>query len=150
MLNDLTSGLPELSKDVGKCSQALNLILSTQDTSDIPDAKDLIVTKAIIKFDDVAFGYNKNKIFDNFNLTILSKQKIGIVGSSGAVKTTLVNLLLRLYNTESGEIQIDGQNILLCSSDSIIKNISLIPQNPELFHRSIIDNIRYGDIEASD
>lgn len=150
MVNGLTNGLPELSKDIGKCTQALNLILSTQDMSDTPGAKDLVVTKATIKFDNVKFGYNKNRIFENLNLTIPSKQKVGVVGHSGAGKTTLVNLLLRLYNAQEGGIYIDEQNILHCSSDSIIKNISLIPQNPELFHRSIIDNIRYGNVDASD
>jgi len=150
MVNGLTNGLPELSKDIGKCNQALNLILSTQDMSDIPDAKTLTVTNSTIKFDGVSFGYNKSKVFDNFNITIPSKQKVGIVGYSGAGKTTLINLLLRLYNVQAGEIYIDKQNILHCTSNSIIKNISLIPQNPELFHRSIMDNIRYGNVEASD
>lgn len=150
MVNGLTNGMPELSKEIGKCTQALNLILAPQDTIDIPNAKDLKVTKGSIKISNVAFGYNKIHIFDNLNLIIPSKQKIGIVGYSGAGKTTLINLLLRLYNIEAGQISIDDQNISNCNAKSIINNISLIPQNPELFHRSILDNIRYGNVNASD
>ena len=104
-----------------------------------------------ICFKDVDFGYNANKlIFEKLNLTIEPKQKIGLVGYSGAGKTTLINLLFRLYDVQQGEISIDDQPINTVTHDSLMENMALIPQNTELFHRSIIDNIRYGDTKASD
>lgn len=150
MVNGLTNGMPDLSKEIGKCNQALHLILNTQEAIDDVALQDLAVTQGVIKFSDVAFGYNKNLIFDKLDLTIHSKQKIGIVGYSGAGKTTLINLLLGLYGIQAGTISIDGQDLANCSNNSIIKNIAVIPQNPELFHRSIIDNIRYGNVSATD
>lgn len=150
MVNSLTKAMPDLSREIGKCQQALNVIIVPHDIQDVKDAKLLHVTQGNISYKDINFKYDSHKIFENLNLTIKPKQKVGLVGYSGAGKTTLINLLLRLYDIQSGEISIDEQNIKFVTRDSLVKNIALIPQHPELFHRSLIDNIRYGNTEASD
>lgn len=150
MVNGLTKAMPDLAKDIGKCQQALNAIIVPHDIKDVEGASVLHVAHGEISYNAVNFSYDKNKLFENFNLKIRPKQKVGLVGYSGAGKTTLINLLFRLYEIQSGEIAIDGQNINLVSRDSLTKSIALIPQQPELFNRSLMDNIRYGDTTASD
>ena len=151
MVNGLTQAMPNLAKDIGKCQQALNVIIVPHDIQDRENAAQLHVKEGKISFRDVSFNYDKSKLlFDNFNLTIQPKQKVGLVGYSGAGKTSLINLLLRLYENQSGEITIDEQNINSVTRDSLMQNLALIPQNTELFHRSLMDNIRYGDKDASD
>ncbi len=83
-------------------------------------------------------------------LSIAASSQVGLVGFSGSGKSTFVNLLLRLFETQSGEICIDGQNISNVKQDSLRENISMIPQEPQLFHRSLMENIRYGRLDASD
>lgn len=150
MVNAFTKCLPDLSRDAGKCSQALHAIVLPVDHPDRPDATILQVTNSSVSFKNVNFSYDARVILSNFSLLIPAKQKVGLVGYSGAGKTTLVNLLLRLFEIQSGSITIDNVNINQVTRDSLVKNIALIPQQPELFHRSIIDNIRYGDTTASD
>lgn len=150
MVNGLTKAMPDLAKDIGKCQQALNAIIIPHDIQDNDHAIPLSVTRGEISFSNVNFSYDKTKLFEHFNLKIQPKQKVGLVGYSGAGKTTLINLLLRLYEIQNGEIAIDGQNINSVNRDSLINNIALIPQSPELFYRSLMDNIRYGDTAASD
>ncbi len=151
MVNGLTKGMPDLSMDIGKCQQALNVIIVPHDINDLDNAAILNVDEGKIRFHDVSFHYEGNeKLFDHFNLSIKAKQKVALVGYSGAGKTSLINLLLRLYDIQEGKITIDNQNINAVTRESLIKNIALIPQHPELFHRSIMDNIRYGNTEASD
>lgn len=150
MVNGLTKAMPDLAREIGKCQQALNAIIVPHDIQDIEGASELRVTRGEISYNAVNFSYDKNKLFENFNLKIKEKQKVGLVGYSGAGKTTLINLLFRLYEIQSGEILIDGQNINSVSRDSLTKSIALIPQQPELFNRSLMDNIRYGDTTASD
>ncbi len=150
MVNGLTKAMPDLAKDIGKCQQALNAIIVPHDIQDNDNAIPLSVTRGEISFSNVNFSYDKTKLFEHFNLKIQPKQKVGLVGYSGAGKTTLINLLLRLYEIQNGEIAIDGQNINSVNRDSLINNIALIPQSPELFYRSLMDNIRYGDTAASD
>jgi ATP-binding cassette subfamily B protein len=96
----------------------------------------------------VSFGYNSQLLFENLSVEINSKEKIGLVGCSGSGKTTFCNLILRLYDVKSGEIFIDNQNISSITQDSLRKSISIVPQDPVLFHRSIWENITYGDINA--
>jgi ATP-binding cassette subfamily B protein len=150
MVNGLTKVMPNLAMDIGKCQQALNTIIVPYDILDIKNTPPIDMTGGEINFKEVNFSYDKNPLFQNFNLKIPAKQKVGLVGFSGAGKTTLINLLFRLYEIQQGEIAIDGQNINAVNRDSLIKNIALIPQHPELFHRSLMDNIRYGDTTASD
>ncbi len=151
MVNGLTQAMPNLSKDIGKCQQALNVIIVPHDIEDCETANSLHVSHGEICFSDVCFNYDNNKLlFKHLNLTIQPKQKVGLVGYSGAGKTSFINLLLRLYEIQNGEIRIDEHNICSVTRDSLMKNIALIPQQTEMFHRSLMDNIRYGDTKASD
>lgn len=138
------------AKQIGKCEQALEIINKPHEIKDIPGAKALKIKKGEIVFHQVQFNYGfKKQLFNNKNLTILPGQKIGLVGRSGSGKSTFVNLILRLYDVKSGGISIDGQNIAKVTQDSLHKKIALIPQDISLFHRSIIDNIRYAKPNAS-
>lgn len=150
MVNGLTQAMPTLSREIGKCQQALNIIVIPHEIEDIKGAKQLEHVQGSIQFNHVTFGYDKTKLFTDLNLSIPAKQKVGLVGFSGGGKTSFINLILRLYDIQSGEICIDQQDIKKVTRDSLIKNIALIPQHPELFHRSIMDNIRYGNVDASD
>ncbi|MCH2037632.1 MAG: ATP-binding cassette domain-containing protein, partial [Rickettsiales bacterium] len=87
---------------------------------------------------------------NNKNIIIKPGEKVGLVGFSGSGKTTFINLILRFYDIESGTITIDGQDISTISQESLRRNIAMIPQDTSLFHRSIMDNIRYGLLDASD
>lgn len=142
---------PTLFKEIGICKQALTVIQEAHDIRDIPNALPLRVTKGEIKFDDVTFRYQKNvNLFQNKNITIHAGQKVGLVGYSGSGKTTFINLILRYFEVDKGQILIDGQDISKVTQDSLRLQLTNIPQDPILFHRSLIDNIRYGKLDASD
>ena len=114
-------------------------------------AKKLIVEKGKIEFQNVSFNYHKTrKVFDKFNLTIKNCQRVGLIGPSGAGKTTVIKLLLRNHDVFGGKILIDGQDISKVTQESLWSNISLVPQDPILFHRSLMENIRYGKFDATD
>jgi len=118
---------------------------------DIDDATKLKINKADIEFQDVCFAYlNRDKIFDNFNLKIKHGEKVGIVGLSGNGKTTLINLLQRAYDIQSGKILINGQDIKNVTQKSLHQCMAVIPQDAVLFHRSLRDNIAYGIEKISD
>jgi len=108
--------------------------------------------KGEVVFDNVNYIYknNKNKILDNFSLTIPPGQKVAIVGSSGAGKTTFVRLLMRLFDVTSGKITIDGVDISKVSQQNLREQIAFVPQEPVLFHRTLMENIRYGRRNATD
>lgn len=119
--------------------------------TDIKRAKELVVKKGKINFRDVNFNYHQTRqILEKLSLTIKSGEKVALVGPSGAGKTTIVKLLLRMYDLTSGAIEIDGQRISRVTQDSLHTNISMVPQDPILFHRSLLENIRYGKPEATD
>jgi len=108
--------------------------------------------KGVIDFNNVTYVYDKNntKILDDFSLHIKSGQKIAIVGSSGAGKSTFVRLMMRLFDVTSGSITIDGIDIRDVSQENLRQQIGFVPQDPVLFHRTLIENIRYGRRDASD
>lgn len=108
--------------------------------------------KGEVKFENVTYVYknNNNKVLDNFSLTISARQKIAIIGSSGAGKTTFVRLLMRLFNLTDGRITIDGTDISKISQENLREQIAFVPQDPVLFHRTLMENIRYGRRNASD
>src|SRR5690606_17598976 len=102
-------------------------------------------------FDSVKFHYKgAEPLFQNMSVTIEAGQKVGLVGYSGSGKSTFVNLILRLYDITEGGIRIDGQDIRDVTQASLRASIAMIPQDPSLFHRSLMDNIRYGRTDASD
>lgn len=147
----LSHALTDLFREIGIANQALQTIMVPHDLTDAPNAKPLQVSKGTIIFDQVTFRYQRNhNLFNNKSIGLEAGTKIGLVGFSGSGKTTFVNLILRLFDIESGQILIDGQNIARVTQDSLHESISMIPQDTSLFHRTIIENIRYGRVGASD
>jgi ATP-binding cassette subfamily B protein len=145
------SEVEEFNTAVGKCKQSMTSLMVPLEIEDKPGAAVLQCKYGQIAFEDVKFHYKgTNALFQNMSIEIKGGQKVGLVGYSGGGKTTFVNLLLRLYDITDGAILIDGQNISDVTQDSLRASIAMIPQDPSLFHRSIMDNIRYGRIEASD
>ena len=143
--------LDEFNKAVGKCKQSLSCIIVKHEIKDKQAAEKLAITNGEITFSKVRFHYKGGKtLFENKSITIKPGEKLGLVGYSGSGKTTFVNLVLRLYDVTAGKILIDGQNIVDVTQDSLHHGIAMIPQAPSLFHRTILENIRYGRIEASD
>lgn len=138
------------TKYYGEAREGLEEILSEHVIVDNPNAKDVIFSKGEIKIDSIDFEYENTKVFKNFSITIPAGQKIGFVGRSGAGKTTLVSLLLRHFNVKNGEIIIDGNNILDVTLESLRRAIAFVPQDTSLFHRTILENIRYSSPDATD
>lgn len=145
----LVDNAPEMFRSVGIAKQALAMMKDPQDILDPPEALPLSVKQGEIVFENVSFSYGKKQVFQNKNLQISAGEKVGLVGYSGAGKSTFVNLILRFFSIESGKILIDKQDIAHVTLESLRNHIALIPQDPILFHRTLEDNIRYGRIEAS-
>lgn len=141
--------MPQFFKSVGIAKQALSVMFDPQDVIDPPNTKPLVITKGEIRFENVSFHYGKKKVFENKDVHIQGGEKIGLVGYSGAGKSTFVNLILRFYPVAKGRILIDGQDITCITLESLHKQVALIPQDPLLFHRTLEENIQYGDIDAS-
>lgn len=143
--------VPNLFKEIGVAKQALSLIQFPHDIVDAPLAKELIVTRGEIKFDHVTFHYTPGRsLFKDKTLVIKPREKVGLVGLSGSGKTSFIQLILRHFEVEKGRILIDDQDIAKVTLDSLRRAIALIPQEPILFHRTIMENIGYGDLNASD
>lgn len=138
--------------DLGKAKQAMFVLNEEHEVRDIENAKDIILNKdgSEIRMVDMSFGYNGKKFFERINLLIPHGQKIGLVGFSGAGKTTFANLILREFNLDGGQILIDNQDISKVTLKSLHENISYIAQDTTLFHRSIMENIRFARSEATD
>nr|WP_199520074.1 ABC transporter ATP-binding protein [Fulvimarina endophytica] len=140
-----------LVRNYGTIQDAVATISPVPTLTDRPDARPLEVVRGEVAFRDVTFHYGKGGgIIDNFSLTIRPGEKVGLVGRSGAGKTTLVNLLLRLYDVEKGSITIDGQNIADVTQASLRGAIGVVTQDTALLHRSIRENIAYGRSDADD
>jgi ATP-binding cassette, subfamily B, bacterial len=148
---NLSKDVGDFSKALGDITQGLVITQSPIDIEDKPKALPLKVSQGEINFSNVTFHYqHPSALFTNLNVTIPAGQKVGLVGYSGSGKTTFVNLLLRLYDINQGSIKIDGQDIRDVTQDSLRKAIAVIPQEPLLFHRTLMDNIRYGRMGASE
>lgn len=118
---------------------------------DSNNAKKLTIRRGEVRFENVSFKYEDgDDVVKNLNLTINPGQTVALVGMSGSGKSTITKLLLRLYDVTSGRILVDGKDITTITQDSLRKNISLVPQDPILFHRSLMENIRYGKVDSSD
>ncbi|MDP4156896.1 MAG: ABC transporter ATP-binding protein, partial [Bacillota bacterium] len=140
----------KFSKLQGRIRQDLADIMVTPEIQDSPRAKELLLTRGEIVFEDVRFQYlGTTPLFQKKSVTIVPGQKVGLVGYSGSGKSTFVNLILRLYDVTSGCILIDGQDIRDVTQDSLHAAIGMIPQDPSLFHRSLMDNIWYGRPNAT-
>lgn len=138
-------------ENVGTVQDGMQTIVQPRHVLDREDAKPLQVQQGGVRFEDVHFHYGKRGgVISGLALDIRPGEKIGLVGPSGAGKSTLVNLLLRLYDLESGRILVDGQNIAEVSQETLRANVGVVTQDTSLLHRSIRDNLRYGRPEAND
>lgn len=136
---------------IGNIENSINTLLQPHEMPDRDNAVPARIEKGSIHFRDVSFGYTPDKpIFKHFTLDIRAGQRVGIVGFSGSGKSTLLSLLLRSYDPQSGTIEVDGLDIQGMTQQSLHTHIALIPQEPGLFHRSLRENIGYGDVNASD
>ena len=140
-----------LFENIGTVYDGMGMMTTAHDIVDAPTAKALTAPKGEIVYDAVGFHYGKrNGVIEDFALTIKAGEKVGLVGRSGAGKTTLVNLLLRFYDLEKGRILVDGQDISQVSQDSLRSLVGVVTQDTSLLHRSIRDNIAYGRPDATD
>lgn len=145
------SQVDEFHQAIGKCKQSLSCLIVPQDIADKKDSGHLFIKEGAITFEGVRFNYKGTEaLFQNKSVRIEGGQKVGLVGYSGSGKSTFVNLILRLYDVTEGSILIDGQDISKVKQDSLRDAIAMIPQAPSLFHRTLMENIRYGQVEASD
>ncbi|MBZ9725617.1 ABC transporter ATP-binding protein/permease [Mesorhizobium sp. CO1-1-11] len=143
--------MSSLFENIGTVQDGIASISLPRLVEDRPDAKEIIVSKGDIRFEDIRFHYGKQKgVIENLSLAVKPGEKVGIVGRSGAGKSTLVNLLLRFYDLESGRILIDGQEIAGMKQDSLRAQIGMVTQDTSLLHRSVRENILYGRPDATD
>jgi len=131
--------------------EMVEILDTLHEVADKPGAKELKVTKGEVRFNKVGFSFHEEKgVFNDFNLHIKGREKVALVGPSGAGKSTLTKLILRLFDVKEGVIEIDGQNIAEVTQESLRDAISFVPQEPVLFHRTLMENIRYGRRDATD
>jgi ATP-binding cassette subfamily B multidrug efflux pump len=142
--------MTSLYEQIGIAQDGLNMLSKKQVINDKPNALNLNIKNARITFKNIYFSYQNNtSFFTNFNLNIQHGEKVGIVGRSGAGKSSLINLLLRFYDLDKGEILIDNKNINSITQDSLRSNIAMVTQDTSLLHRSVEDNISYGKPSSS-
>lgn len=147
-----------LFESIGAVQNGIETIAVPNAVVDRADAKALAVSKASVSFERIEFRYSENsqhpgenqRVIHDLNLQVQPGEKIGLIGRSGAGKSTLVNLLLRFYDVDAGRILIDGQDIATVSQESLRSKIAMVSQDTSLLHRSIRDNLRYGQPAASD
>jgi ATP-binding cassette subfamily B multidrug efflux pump len=152
-----------LFEHIGTVRDGMTILSRPHTVVDAPDATPLVVTHGEIRFDNMSFAYDARasapagaadrpakKVIDNLNLTIRAGEKIGLVGRSGAGKSTIVNLLLRFYDIRDGRILIDGQDIAHVTQDSLRTHVGMVTQDTSLLHRSVRENIVYGRPDATD
>ena len=142
-----------LFENIGVVKDGINTFSSTKTVNDQPDATELVVKQGKIEFQHINFNYDakrQNSIIQDLDLTINPGEKIGLVGRSGAGKSTLINLLLRFYDLQSGKIIIDGQEITTITQESLRAQIGMVTQDTSLLHRSVRENLLYGNNQATE
>ncbi len=141
----------ELKSSMTNIERMFALLDKAPQIKDKPDAKPLFITDGVIEFDTVSFGYSDRlPILKDFSFKVSAKQKVAVVGSSGAGKSTLIKLLFRFYDIQQGSIRIDGQDIRDVTQDSLRRAIGIVPQDTVLFNTTLLENVRYGRIDATD
>lgn len=152
MSHDLARRAVQFFEQYGTIKEGLEMVAIPHGVTDAEQAVATSVTDGAIHFDNVSFRYGNQgaQVFDGLDININPGQKVGIVGPSGAGKSTLVQLLLRFYDVDSGRIMVDGNDIRQMPQTTLRRHIALIPQDISLFHRSIMENIRYGRLDATD
>ncbi len=151
-LFEISTMIRGLENSITEASSMVEVMDAAPKITDADDAKELVVTKGEVNFENVTFQYDDagsdDALFANLSLRIKPGEKVGLVGHSGSGKTTVTNLLLRFIDIDSGSITIDGQDIKNITQQSLRKNIAYVPQEPLLFHRTLKENIQYGNLAA--
>jgi len=148
---DLAVALVDVTQHAARMTEAIATLLQPHELRDHPEAEQLVRTGAAIAFNNISFQYPGGlKVFDRFALRLQPGQRVGLVGQSGGGKSSLFTLLQRFYDVDQGNITIDGQDIARVTQQSLRQAISVVPQDISLFHRSIMENIRYGRPNATD
>jgi ATP-binding cassette subfamily B protein len=138
-------------ESIADANEMTEMLIQPHSIVDNVRAKKLKISKGEINFKDIDFSYSEDKpILDNFNLHIAAGERVALVGQSGGGKSTIVKILFRFMDLNGGQILIDGQDISKVTQDSLREQISLVPQEPLLFHRSLLDNIRYGKPDSTE
>ena len=141
----------EFAQQYGQVKDGLELVFSPRAVEDLPDAHNINMRGRAINFDNITYHYaSKENLFENFNLKIKSGEKVGLVGHSGSGKSTLIKLLVRYFDVIKGKVTVGGENVKEVRQESLRAKIAVIPQDTALFNRTIMENIRYGNINASD
>jgi ATP-binding cassette subfamily B protein len=148
---DLAVALVDVTQHLARLTEAVATLLQPHELTDHPEASPLAGRGAAIAFSNVSFRYpNGAHVFEKFSLRIPPGQKVGLVGRSGGGKSSVFTLLQRFYDVQRGSVAIDGQDVTRVTQHSLRKAISVVPQDISMFHRSILENIRYGRPEAGD
>ena len=148
---DLAVALVDITQHIARLSEAVATLLVPHDLRDHPEAEPLIRRGASVKFEHAGFRYPDGRpIFEDFNLSFRPGERVGLVGPSGGGKSTLFALLQRFYDVQAGQILVDGQDIARVTQESLRASIGVVPQDISMFHRSVMENIRYGRPEATD
>ncbi len=148
---DLAVALVDVTQHVARLTEAIATLLLPHELKDHPEAEPLVRSGAAVAFNNVSFHYPGGvQVFEKFSLRIQPGQRVGLVGHSGGGKSSLFVLLQRFYDVQHGSIMIDGQDISRVTQQSLREAISVVPQDISLFHRSIMENIRYGRPNATD
>lgn len=148
---DFAMALVDMVQQFAKLGEAVQVLGLPHEMKDAADARPLVVRGGTIRFSDVAFRYpNGQQVLEAFDLEVPAGQKVGLVGRSGAGKSTIISLLQRLYDPDSGAVLIDGQNISCVTQESLRRSIAVVQQDISLFQRSLLENLRYGRPDASD
>ena len=148
---DLAVALVDMTQHIARLAEAVAMLLIPHELRDHPEAQSLVHRGASVKFENVDFRYpGGQQIFRGITLSFRPGERVGLVGHSGGGKSTLFALLQRFYDVQSGRILIDGQDIARVTQESLREAIGVVPQDISMFHRSVMENIRYGRPEATD
>lgn len=148
---DFGNMIRRVYQSLSDAEEMTEILKTPHEIVDAPGAKELVVSRGEIEFKDVVFNYRETRaVLKGLNLSIAPAERVAIIGPSGAGKTTIVKLLFRMHEVTGGHILVDGQDIARVKLESLWQNVSLVPQDPILFHRTLMENIRYGRPEATD
>lgn len=148
---ELGRAVARFYKALSSASEMAEIFEKKPDIEDLPNPEACAIKSGEVSFENMVFNYDeKNSVFENFNLKISAGEKVGLVGRSGSGKSTLTKLLLRFVDVKGGTIKIDGQEISRLKQEDLRKNIAFVPQDTILFHRTLRENIAYGNNQASE
>lgn len=149
LLQTLGSNLNKVSNVWGEVEESLNEIVEPHEIPDKEDATDLVVREGKIDVNNISFAYEETQVFQHLSVHVAAGERVGLVGRSGSGKSTLMRLLLHHHDIQAGSITIDGMDIAGVKQESLRRAISIVPQEPLLFHRNVLENIGYGKPRAT-